>query len=181
MADLETSELVNSEGTDIPSKLIIPKRRSSIFQRRSINTRQQDYVEAINEEQKSEARKNSEDPQEEIFDLSDYISSLKKEQSAWKKTLNERKSQRRCLAKEESQVAAGVELDLSLFTDEERAFIAGRPDYDATSRSLDNLLKIAVKSVELNTQVDHLSKTIAETINQEMNVAKCQLMDLSDI
>ncbi|XP_015113652.1 uncharacterized protein LOC107038858 [Diachasma alloeum] len=183
MIDLETSEPVNPDMRNTSSRLVIHKRRSSIFQRRSINPRQQDYDETISEKEKSTNSKivPLDEPQEKIFDLSEYISSLLDEQRAWKKTLNERKFRRKCLTKEEARVREGVEFDLSPLTDREKIFISERPKYEAISENMQNLLKVAVNISMVNIQVNRMHKTMAETLNKEISRAKTQLIDLSGV
>ncbi|KAK0180038.1 hypothetical protein PV327_005721 [Microctonus hyperodae] len=161
---------------------IINKRRSSIFQRRSITRHAQDNVvdtcgnetEIANDESQVQPV-----PEEENkFDLNAYIMCLKNEREEWRKTLSERKSQRRRLTKQELNIGNECELDLTVLTNCERSFLSSRPNYHQILKNVNNLVPLAVKIATLNSHINHLHENLRIIMKEKIIESTKQINEL---
>lgn len=103
---------------------------------------------------------------------------LKNEREEWRKTLSERKSQRRRLTKQELNIGNECELDLTILDDSERSFLSSRPNYHQISKNINNLVPLAVKIATLNNHINHLNENLKIVIEEKIIESTKQINEL---
>ncbi|XP_033226918.1 uncharacterized protein LOC117179345 [Belonocnema kinseyi] len=195
MSDSENSELAVCEAMEverpIPRARGSLKRRSSIFQRRSVLLTAPDNETAETDETTTtnviypaptiEECQNMDEEREESFDLRAYIDSLKREKQDWHEVLQERRTRYRNLLKKKAMIEKnGQEVDLSLFTESERNFIEARPNYEDIVKSSKSLVDMAVRVTILNQHCTRLHATFYEKMDKKIKEAKAKIISMVD-
>ncbi|XP_043463677.1 uncharacterized protein LOC122499406 [Leptopilina heterotoma] len=175
-------ELEDEQITDVR------KRRSSVFQRRSILfTGENNVSEGLDEtkidDNSSAPKENNQDAQNvaEAFDLQAYVDKLKVEISDWRDVIKERQEEYKKLMKKKSKLKKkGQEVDLNLLSADERKFFDNRPNLDLLMNNTKELMDMTVKTVILNQHYVQRYEYLQSLCEQKMNEAKEKLISMID-
>jgi len=151
------------------------KRRSSVFLHVPRNI--EDSLNDEDEERKSRSDKTD----DKDFDLPVYINKLRNERKAWKETLRMRKSKRRNLQKQKTNLQRReVDLDINILSETERSFLLARPSYERICKNIKTLADAAAKIVTLNRQIDNLNDKLALKVEEKLQDATRNLIKMSN-
>ncbi|KAH0564327.1 hypothetical protein KQX54_011442 [Cotesia glomerata] len=171
MSDRKYSDVDSSDDNEEEKRLEENKRRSSIFQSRA-SQRHFD----VDSQDESEAQEGNAQKEPDEFNLEEYVNSLKAEYEEWKKTLKERKHQRRLLAKQEEALKGGVELDFNVLTESDREFIQARPNYGAICEKINDVMPIAVKVAQGNIEINHLNDNLQQLLGEKIKESNIKII-----
>ncbi|XP_051158643.1 uncharacterized protein LOC127280004 [Leptopilina boulardi] len=159
------------------------KRRSSIFQRRSILFTDVNSVSEDLEETKIEKSSISPVKQnaEETFDLQAYNDKLKEEIAAWHDVMKERQNEYKKLMKKRAEVKKnGQEVDLTLLSEDERKFFESRPNLDLLMSNVKELMDVTMQNVILNQHCSQRYEYLQFLLEEKMNEAKKKIISMID-
>lgn len=171
-----------------PCDKVIYKRRSSIFQSRvskGIVNEETDKPQNLNNYDcpsidNCKRQRVEHERREENFDLQKYISNLKQERKMWLTTLQERKLERRLLAKQKSSLEeVGQNLDIKVLSDSERSFLSAHPNYEYIYESSNKLSNVAFKTMFLNELAYKLNDKFMLRMREKLFKATRQIVDIS--
>ncbi|XP_015596974.1 uncharacterized protein LOC107268571 [Cephus cinctus] len=155
------------------SQKIIQKRKSAIFQRRSLappiidSNCTTNFNDGMKQLCDVECTKDNEI--EEAFNLQEYIQSLKQERKLWQEKLSSRKRQRKDLTKQKDNILrSGQDLDLNVLSESERSFLLARPNYEHICSNGIKLSDVTDKVVMLNKCVHRLNNIFIQMMEDKV-------------
>ncbi|XP_058803471.1 uncharacterized protein LOC131671225 [Phymastichus coffea] len=183
MSDPETltsENLLNSP----TSNQKVNKRRSSVFKRQSLVSKDQDLeITNLTEEASHESKKfktHNKHEQQEIFNIKVYIDNLKKEDKSWRDEYLKRKYQVQELLKRDKNHEFIQTINNICLSDSERAFLSMKPDYDEFNNNLLQLHALATKVVYFNLCSENFRYKSSLKLQNDFDDAKYRIINLAD-
>jgi len=164
----------------------IHKRRSSIFRRCTLtHDHNKDINEVIANEDKLTPNKNEEEYNAkngvEAFSLKEYIDKLRQERKNWQQEYRNRKTQRKNLTKQKTNVEGQEQvLDINILKESERAFVLTRPNYEHLCKNSQKLLDMALKISILSQHVNKLNRRFMERMEGNISKATVNIIKISE-
>ncbi|XP_071856728.1 uncharacterized protein [Bombus fervidus] len=156
----------------------VHKRRSSVFQSRTITFNEYEGTQCVEDEKTVDAEDVikcvSKISPEKPIDLEEYIINLRNERKEWIETLKQRKVQRKNLAKQKLYSENGGQLlDLNVLAEYEKAFVTARPNYQHIYRNYKKLSDVVAKTSVLY----NLTYKLNQRFVRQMERRLCKVND----
>lgn len=113
--------------------------------------------------------------------MKEYIEKLRQERKDWQQEYKKRKTQRRNLSKQKTNVEGqGQVHDINVLTEAERTFVLTRPNYEHICRNSQKLQDVALKISTLSHNVHKLNRRFMERMEKNVAKATADVIKLSE-
>lgn len=117
----------------------------------------------------------------EAFNLKKYIEKLREERKNWQKEYKSRKTQRKNLAKQKTNLERqGQAFDISILTESDRAFFLTRPNYELICQNSQKTLDTALKISILGQHIQKLNQKFMEKMENSISTVTKNVIKLSE-
>lgn len=111
--------------------------------------------------------------------MKDYIEKLRQERKDWQQEYRKRKTQRKNLTKQKTNLNGQI-FDINILTESERGFLLARPNYEHVCQNGQKILDAALKISTLSQHVHRLNQKFIEKMENNIYTATKNVIKLSE-